>query len=72
MTLLPDAECARAIDHILKAKRLADEGNMEALSYACDELISLGQWAAVILEDVNKAYQDECHRLDRYVEGHAA
>jgi hypothetical protein len=72
MTLLPDAECARAIDHILKAKRLVDKGDISALSYACDELISLIHLAEVMVGEVNKAYQDECHRLDRYVEGHAA
>jgi tRNA A37 threonylcarbamoyladenosine synthetase subunit TsaC/SUA5/YrdC len=55
MTLLPDAECARAIDHILKAKQRYDAG---FLGEAVKQLRDLKIWAADFNEIVRKEMQE--------------
>jgi tRNA A37 threonylcarbamoyladenosine synthetase subunit TsaC/SUA5/YrdC len=65
MTLLPDAECARAIDHILKAKQRYDAGFLDE---AIECLRDLEGWAAdfneIVRKEMQEADDEEAARLD--------
>jgi hypothetical protein len=65
MTLLTDSECARAIDHILKAKRKYDAGFLDE---AVEQLRDLEIWAAdfneIVRKEMQEADDDEAARLD--------
>lgn len=68
MTLIPDAEASRAIDLILKAKRLSDEGHVASLDDALEALRDLEIWAAefnaAVYEEMQEQIDAEEARLD--------
>jgi hypothetical protein len=65
MTLLPDAECARAIDHILKAKQRYDAGfPNEAIEYLRDLEIWAADFNEIVRKEMQEADDEEAARLD--------